>query len=115
MKAPQDLLDDLLLYVDYIERFTGEGQAAFEADTRTQLAVIRAYEVIGEIIKRLPQALLDRYPDVEWKALKGFRDFLIHQYDVVDLTIVWSAVQKLATLRTAVLEMRHSLEEDSEE
>lgn len=49
----------------------------------TQFAVIRAYEVIGEIVKRLPQTFTDEYLDVNWRKLAGFRDFLAHNYDEI--------------------------------
>lgn len=114
MKPLQDYLDDLLVYIVDIETFTATGQEAFNADKKTQLAVMRGYEVIGEIIKRLPQPLLDAYPQVEWKAIKGFRDFLIHQYDAVDLAIVWNAVEKLPVLKAAVSAMRADLPDEAE-
>ena len=50
----------------------------------------------------MPTELLEPYPDVEWKQIAGFRDFLIHRYDEVDLDIVWGAVEKLPRLRAAV-------------
>lgn len=51
------------------------------ADRKTQVAVIRAYKVIGEIVKRLPKDLLDEQPSVDWRRLIRFRDFLAHNYD----------------------------------
>ena len=59
-------LQDILAYLDDIEQFTAEGKPAFMLDRRTQYAVVRAYEVIGEIVKRLPEDLLARQPQVQW-------------------------------------------------
>ena len=109
MKPVRDYLTDILEYVEDIASFTEAGEHHFMTDKKTQLAVMRAYEIIGEIAKRLPQSLLDTEPTVDWKAVKGFRDVLIHQYDNVDLFIVWGAMEQLAALRTAVERMLASL------
>ena len=109
MKSASDYLSDILEYIADIESFTESGREHFMTDRKTQLAVFRAYEVIGEIVKRLPIALLDTQTGIDWKAVKGFRDILIHQYDNVDLLIVWQAVQKLPSLRAAVEALLDSL------
>ena len=81
MTEPSRYLRDILENLERVEAFTAEGFAAFEQDDRTQYAVIRAYEVIGEAAKRLPSELLAHQPTVNWQRVKGFRDFLIHNYD----------------------------------
>jgi uncharacterized protein with HEPN domain len=58
-----------------------------------QESVIRCYEVIGEIVKRLDPNLLAPYPHIPWKSISGFRDLLIHNYDEIRLDIVWEAVE----------------------
>ncbi len=109
MKPEQDYLFDMLDYVDKIERFTVDGREAFYADAKTQMAVIRGYEVIGEIAKRLPDDLLIQQPDIPWKKIKGFRDFLAHHYEEVTLEIVWEAVEDLPALRAAAQALLDSL------
>ncbi len=102
MNPVRQYVEDLLTNIEAIERFTADGRDAFLADDKTQYAVIRAYELVGEVVKRLPPELLEPYPEVEWKQIAGFRDFLIHRYDEVDLDVVWGAVEKMSRLRTAV-------------
>jgi uncharacterized protein with HEPN domain len=62
---------------------------AFMADTRTQDAVIRNLEIIGEATKNLSAELRAKYPDIPWKGMAGVRDRLIHHYFGVNLDIVW--------------------------
>lgn len=107
-----DYLRDMLTYIQRIEETASEGEDAFYADYRIQDAVIRQYEVIGEIAKRLPAFLLDSQPEVDWRAIKGFRDFLAHNYDKIELEVVWGAVQKLPLLRKAVENLFNSLPSD---
>ena len=65
MSETRDFLLDLLDEIGKVEHFSREGEAAFLADERTQYAVMMAYARIGEIAKRLPQALLDQQPQAE--------------------------------------------------
>jgi uncharacterized protein with HEPN domain len=65
---------------------------AFMADTRTQDAVIRNLEIIGEATKNLSAELRAKYPDIPWKGMAGVRDRLIHHYFGVNLDIVWHII-----------------------
>ncbi|MFQ3648173.1 MAG: HepT-like ribonuclease domain-containing protein [Anaerolinea sp.] len=104
MKPTRAYLLDSLVYLDDILTFTaGMEEPDFVKNRQTQLAVIRAFEVIGEIIKRIPQDVLEQQQGVDWRAIKGFRDVLIHQYDNVDLAIVWDAVRRVPQVKQAVL------------
>lgn len=76
------------------------------------MAVIRAYEVIGEIAKPLPQSLRDANPQINWKKLIGVRDFLAHNYEEVILQYIWNAVEDLPNLRAAVETMLAALPDD---
>ena len=94
MKRDGDYLEDMLEYIQHLKSFHVDDKAAL-LDIKTQLAVRKAYEVLGEIAKRLPESLLQRQPQIAWKQLKGMRDVLIHRYDDVDLRLMWDALQKL--------------------
>lgn len=64
----------------------------FLADLKTQDAVIRTLEVIGEATKRLSSETRERHPHVPWKNMAGVRDKLIHDYFGVNFDIVWQIV-----------------------
>jgi uncharacterized protein with HEPN domain len=55
-----------------------------------QDAVIRNLEVIGEAAKRISTAARASIPSLDWKAICGMRDVLIHDYIGVDLDEVWN-------------------------
>jgi uncharacterized protein with HEPN domain len=89
-----------------IDEYTREGREQFFRDKRTQDAVIRNLEIIGEASKALSQDLRDRTQDLPWRRIAGMRDRLIHQYFGVDLELVWSAVEReLPALRGRVEEL----------
>lgn len=88
--------------------YTRNGREAFFADTKTQDAVVRNIEIIGEAVRSVSEATRTAHPEVPWKAIAGTRDRVIHGYFLVDLEIVWEIVEKdLPALRgqiTALLE-----------
>ena len=48
----------------------------------------------------------EEYPEIDWVAVVGFRNIVIHEYFDVDLEIVWTiATQRLEEFRTIVLQM----------
>ena len=99
-------LDDIVRAIDRIHEYTAEGRDAFFADSRTQDAVIRNLEVIGEAIRGVSPATRAHHPAVPWKQIAGTRDRVIHGYFTVDLEIVWEIVEKeLAELRRLVAAM----------
>ncbi|HXG12660.1 MAG TPA: DUF86 domain-containing protein [Gemmataceae bacterium] len=82
--------DAALRVLDY----TRDGQDAFMTDTRTQDAVIRNIEIIGEATKSLSEGLKSSHPDIPWKRIAGMRDTLIHRYFGVKLDLVWQVVER---------------------
>lgn len=89
-----DYLCDILDAVQGAQEFTqGMDAATFAADKRTNFAVVRALNIIGEATNRLAQTLRDRYPQVSWREAAGMRDKLSHDYFGVDLLRVWETVR----------------------
>ena len=90
-----DFVEDILDAMDKAEVLVeGFAYHGFEEDFRTNFAVIRALEIIGEATKRLPMSVRDRYPESPWTGMAGMRDRIIHGYDTVDLQIVWDVVKQ---------------------
>ena len=85
-----DILDSARLIVQYVDGFTPE---TFGRDTKTQDAVIRRIEIIGEAAKRLTRAAVAELPTVDWGAMRGMRDRIVHRYWDVDLDKVWAAAE----------------------
>ena len=74
--------------------YTGDGRDYFFADPKTQDAVIRNIEIIGEATKSLTDELKAAHPDIAWKQIAGMRDTLIHRYFGVKLELVWQVVER---------------------
>ena len=85
-----DILEAARLALAYVQ---GKTQEEFLQDVQCQDAVIRRIEIIGEAARRLSDDARAALPGVAWDAMTGMRNVLIHEYDDVDLTIVWDTVQ----------------------
>lgn len=69
-------------------------------------AFVRSIEIIGEAVKKIPSEFKQKYPRIEWKAMAGMRDKLIHDYFGIDYEIVWDVVtNKIPTLRLKIKEI----------
>ena len=88
----------------------GIGFEDLETDKKTQYAVIRCLEVIGEAAKKIPDKSREKHPGIPWQEISGMRDKLIHDYFGVDLNTVWDTIQEdLSPLKKAVENLLHDL------
>jgi len=65
---------------------------AFQDDDKTNSAVIRKLEIIGEAVKQVSDEMRQEYPQIPWKEMAGMRDKLIHFYFGVDYRLVWKTI-----------------------
>jgi len=88
-RGQQEYLADMREAIVRIQTYTSTityGQ--FLADHKTQDAVIRNIEILGEAAKHVPATLTRTYPEIAWKSIAGMRDKLVHDYFGVNLDIL---------------------------
>ena len=86
----RDYLEDILDNARKLKAFVaGLSFEEFAADEKTQYAVMRAAEVIGEATKRIPAGFRVRHSEIPWRNMAGMRDFLIHQYQGVTPRVLY--------------------------
>lgn len=120
MKHPERVEDYLDHIVEAITRATGYLEdardfEAFQGDRRSQDAIIRNIEIIGEAVSQIQSSAPDfisGYPDVPWAKMRGMRNVMIHEYFSVNVRIVWTTVRddlpELKQLIEAVLTSRRT-------
>lgn len=89
-RGDRELLSDMLESIRRVEMYINQvSYQEFVKDIKTQDAVIRALEILGEASKGVSLSVKTQFPDVPWKFMAGMRDKLIHEYFGVNLDIVW--------------------------
>lgn len=86
------LADFLSVANDANDLIVSEGRQEFLTDRTKQLAAEAILHRLGEIVARLPPDFINDHPEVSWRAIKGMRNVVAHEYQVIDYLIVWNAL-----------------------
>jgi uncharacterized protein with HEPN domain len=111
-KNPQGRLGHIR---DEIEGITaalrGTNHDAFIDNYLLRRAAERALLIISEAAKSLPNSLTDRYPEIDWRGVRGLGDVLRHDYERVDPDTLWEILtEKLPELAPVIARMIDDLE-----
>lgn len=104
-------LNDIIESIRNIESFiAGLTFEDFINDDKTNSAVVRQLEIIGEAVKNIPKEITDKSQDIPWKEIAGTRDKIIHGYFSVDYELVWKiATERLTELDGQIKEILNSI------
>ena len=83
----QEACDKIAFYT------TGMDFEAFCADTRTVDAVVRNLEIIGEASNGIPEDQKLLRLDIDWRAIRGMRNRIVHEYFGLSLAVIWAIIQ----------------------
>lgn len=89
-------LQDMMESMEQIEEYRDEigTEEKFMHDRKTQDAIVRRLEIIGEATKNIPANFRSKFPEVPWKKIAGLRNVLTHEYFGVNIERVWAITEK---------------------
>ena len=86
-------VEDMLARLELVAEFSQDGREQFMNTRLIQEAVIRSLEIIGEASRNISQPLRDAHPQVPWRQIAAFRNFVIHAYWDIKLERIWEIVE----------------------
>ncbi|NJO74773.1 MAG: DUF86 domain-containing protein [Leptolyngbyaceae cyanobacterium RM1_406_9] len=94
MQRDLQFLLDMLQSAELIVTYTAQcSKNEFVSNVQLQDSVIRRLLVIAEAARRVSEATQQALPNISWQEINGMRNRLVHEYDDVNLNIVWDVVQ----------------------
>ena len=95
MRKDNAYLADMLDAAKAVRRFiAGVSLDDFKANEEKYEAVNRKFEIIGEAARRLSPEARKIFPEIPWNLVTAMRNIIIHDYDDVDLDVVWNTAQR---------------------
>ena len=95
IRADKELLSDILNSIEKIETYIENiNYTSFLNDPKTQDAIVRNIEIIGEAANNITDKTKDNYNLIPWNKIKGTRNRLIHNYSGVNLDILWNIIKE---------------------
>jgi uncharacterized protein with HEPN domain len=95
-----DMLQSAQIVMNYV---AGRSCQDLDIDLQLQDAVIRRLLIIGEASKRVSEPTRKSLTTIPWSAISGMRNRLVHEYDEIDLDVVWDTIGK--SLPILILEL----------
>ena len=103
-----DMLQSAQLITQYVNNCS---KPEFINNIQLQDAVIRRLLIIAEAAKRISETTRQNLNNISWKELNGMRNRLVHEYDNVNLDIVWNVIQQEIPILVKELELQVPPEE----
>ena len=100
----QYLLDILLEAEDALTFIQGASFDDLLTNTMLRKAVLHSLAILGEAAGRIGEASALEVPDLPWRRMKNLRNVIVHEYEGVNLPIIWEIVTVELPVVVAVLD-----------
>ena len=58
-----------------------------------QDAVTRNLQILSESTQKISDSLKQQHPNINWRAISGFRNVLVHDYLGLDIQQIWQVIE----------------------
>jgi uncharacterized protein with HEPN domain len=91
----EDYLRDMLENAEKALSFVqGMDYDSFSTDDKAVYAVIRAFEIIGEAARQIPENVRQSNPEIQWREIAAMRNKLTHEYFGVNTKVIWRTLHE---------------------
>lgn len=95
----------MIEYIDKVLRYTdGYSLDEFTKNEEKVDATVFAISQIGELVKNISEETIKKYDDIEWIVIKSLRNKIVHDYDGINLSLIWDIINH------DILELKNQLE-----
>lgn len=96
-QSDSEVLQKIISYCEDIEALLNEYQddfSAFENKIAFQYSCNMCIIQIGELVSRLSDEFMEQHTEIPWHAVKAMRNLHAHDYERVNLNIVWNTLHQ---------------------
>lgn len=105
-RRDEQRLEDILRAIESILEHCPDTKVGLQEDEPLQSHVKLKLLIIGEATSSLSPAVKEHASDVPWREIVGMRNILVHEYESVDLDILWDVVEnELPELQARIEEL----------
>ncbi len=88
------IIQKIIGYINDIEKYVeGLNSKEFLDDKKTITACAFSVSQIGEFVKELSSETIQNHKHIPWNSIKGMRNRIVHDYDNVDLSVLWGTIK----------------------
>ena len=97
-------MNHILDAIHEIEGYTKDiSFAEFSSSSEKTFATVKQLEIIGEAANRITDTTRAIDPEIEWSMIIGLRNILVHDYYIIDHSVIWEIIEdNLGTLKTQI-------------
>lgn len=89
------IIQKIISYINDVEKYVEGMQAKdFLDDKKTITACAFTVSQIGELVKEITDETMKKYRDIPWNSIKGMRNRIVHDYENVDLSVLWGTIKE---------------------
>lgn len=100
------IIQKVINYIDDIEKYIDGLQAKdFFDDKKTITACAFTVSQIGDLVKEITDETIKKYNSIPWNSIKGMRNRIVHDYENVDLSVLW------CTIKESLPDLKNSLKD----